>query len=348
GTGLLAGHLTRRGGASVIVKSYPVDRRDDSTAKDLLEAALPGVHEVPVPENVPHRRAAADDASLAASIADVLALGASPGSVVATLAGLDGEWWQRVAHWQRVLAARHGGSAAFKALVDEGARLPASGPLLILGNPRAFLGADAVDGATADARPQLATLLGAIGFPNRYELAGLEGDQSLVTDHKLLRHVAVPSADEVDRDTDVGIVYLTRGPEDRDILVIAGNHWLGTLAGVQLLFAEQRPGIDRLVQAYIDGRRRCVEIGYRCRRIEQRDAPEGSRFPMVHPSVDLEVELLDEGGLDAPFTRSRAADEAFGSLWRALDAPTPSVDVRLDQPVDARPLLGEQQLDPGE
>lgn len=347
GTGLLADHLTRRGSVSVVVKSYPVDRRDDATAKDLLEAALPGLHEVPVPENVPHRRAAADDASLAASIADVLALGASPGSVVATLAGLDGEWWQRVAHWQRVLAARHGGSAAFKALVDEGARLPASGPLLILGNPRAFLGADAVDGATADARPQLATLLEAIGFPNRYELAGLEGDHSLVTDHKLLRRVAVPSADEADRDTDVGIVYLTRGPEDRDILVIAGNHWLGTLAGVQLLFAEQRPGIDRLVQAYVDGRRRSVEIGYRCRRVEQRDAPEGSRFPMVHPSVDLEVELLDKADLDEPFTRSCKADEHFGGLWRALDTREGStavvggdseIELRVSGPV-GRPLL---------
>lgn len=321
GTGLLAGHLTRRGGASVIVKSYPVDRRDDSTAKDLLEAVLPGVHEVPVPENVPHRRHPGDDdAALAATIADLRTRGTTPGSIVATLAGLDGEWWQRVAHWERVITARCDGPAAFKALVDERGRLPASGPLLILGDPRSFLGSDAVDRAEPTVVPQLAGLLGAIGFPNRFELAGLADGRSLVVDHRLLRRVAVPSADEVDRDTDVGIVYLTRGPDDRDILVIAGNHWLGTLAGVQLLFAEQRPGIDRLVQAYIDGRRRCVEIGYRCRRIEQRDAPEGSRFPMVHPSVDLEVELLDEGGLDAPFTRSRAADEAFGSLWRALDA----------------------------
>lgn len=318
--GLLADHLRARGEVSVIVKSYPVDRRDDSTAKDLLEAVLPGVRDVPVPENVPHHRTPSDnDDVLATAIDEVLARRNVPGSIIATLAGLDAEWWERIEHWKRVLAARRAGGGALRDLVDGGERLPASGPLLILGEPRSFVGADAPPGAAASDRPQLASLLADIGHPNRFELRGFAGADSVLFDHKRIRRLTVASSDTVDRDTDMGLIHLTRGREDRDVLVIAGNHWLGTLAGVQLAFAERRPSIDRAVQDYVEGRRRSVDIGYRCRRIEARRAPGGVRFPMCHPSVDLEVELVDEAGLDESFVRGRDADDAFGPLWCALD-----------------------------
>ncbi|NDC63486.1 MAG: hypothetical protein EBZ59_05755 [Planctomycetia bacterium] len=318
-TGLLADHLRSRGPVSALVKTYPVDRRDDSTAKDLLESVVPGVHVVPVPENVPHHRAPdANDRALADSVAGIVARAAVPGSLIAMLAGLAGEWWERIEHWRQVLAARTGDARGFPALVESCYRLPGSGPLLILGNPGSFLGADAP--AAVAEQPQLAALLATIGHPNRFELLGLDGPQSVLFDHRAIREITVDSAGTGDRDTDVGLIHLTRGPDDRDILVIGGNHWLGTLAGVQLAFADRRPGIDRAVQAYVDGRRRSVDIGYRCRRIAAQPAPLGARFPMCHPAVDLEVELVDEEGLATEFHRSRQADAAFGSLWQSLDA----------------------------
>lgn len=345
---LLADHLRTRGPLSVVVKSYPNDRRDDATAKDLLQSILPGVRTVSVPENVPqHRGEDTTDAALAAGVALLWERKEmDDGSVIGRLARFKEEWWERIIHWKRVLDERVWRPQDFRKFVENVYRLPASGPLLVLGEPRSFLGADAPPGAHPP--PQLAACLDAAGHPNRFELRGLIDGVSSLYDHRAMRMIGMPRGEgHGPLDVDVGLIHLTRGVDDRDLLVIAGNNWLGTLAGVQLAFAERRPSVDRAVQDYIAGRRHSVDIGYRCRRVEARRLGETTRYPMCHPSVDLEVELIDEPGLDEAFRRSRRAAEAFEPLWRAVRTAGPppltffgdhSIAMHLD-PADGEPTL---------
>jgi len=345
---LLADHLRTRGVLSVVVKSYPNDRRDDATAKDLLQSILPGVRTVSVPENVPqHRGEDTTDAALAAGVALLWERKEmDDGSVIGQLARFKEEWWERIIHWRRVLDERVSRPQDFRQFVENVYRLPASGPLLVLGEPRSFLGADTPPGKHPP--PQLAAHLDDAGHPNRFELRGWIDGVSSLYDHRAMRMIGMPRGKgHGPFDVDVGLIHLTRGVDDRDLLVIAGNNWLGTLAGVQLAFAERRPSVDRAVQDYIAGRRHSVDIGYRCRRVEARRLGETTRYPMCHPSVDLEVELIDEPGLDEAFRRSRRAAEAFEPLWRAVRTVGPpppthfgdrSIAMHLD-PADGEPTL---------
>lgn len=355
-TSVLTKFLREEKGLSALTKAYPVDQRDDSTSKDLVESLLPHTQFYAVSANLPWNvnGSLGLPANFESQLNEFLDksdrkenVTTESESLLQALVRIERSGRDRLEQWKSFLTMRRD-KKHFAKWVERQYHFPSS-HLLVLGSPESFLGfvsaTEAVDFEN-DPLPQLATLMKNIGYPNRFVLRGGIGNESLIEDRKSMQSLNVPCAPQDKYNADVGLIYLKRGTEGQIVCIVAGNNWLGTLGGVQLLFAERRPLVDAAVQEFLDNRRDHLEIAFGCRRIEPNgrvsdfkgqnseamhkgSEPKGSNETEVeeflpssvsvsHPSVELEVKLLGDDPLEM-FHWSSEAEFRFRKLWPAMD-----------------------------
>lgn len=320
-TSRLAKYFQEIGPVSALVKFYPDDMRDDGTARDLIESLLPDTQFFPVPDN-PNWGETRAFFNLS-DLKDFLDQQHAKHSG-SDLFLLDADGIVRMQNWKECLSKKHQGPAVFKQWIESLYGLPDSGPLLIIGCPESFAGWCDPD-ETEENLPPFATLMRRIGYPNRYQLDGAFGTESNFLDRKTGKTISAESHPGHERTGDSGIIYLAKGPNERDVLVIGGNHWLGTLAGVQMVFAERRPIVDQAVQDYIDGRRQTVELGFKCRRVSRTVPPENPNhlpFPLGYRPAELQVELINEADFHEEFVWNSKAAVMFDDLFQQLKSST--------------------------
>lgn len=339
-------------GLSALTKSYPVDQRDDSTSQDLLLSLLPKTRIYPVPVNLPWNHKGDivlpnDFGGRLTKILEAVAKSQQPrqsdASVNETslesLARLDSNSFKKFNDWEQI-CIEQAQKQGFHKWVESQYYFPSSN-LLIVGSPESHLGyVPPTEWADYKDLPQLAKLLQQIGYPNRFVLKGSDKKESKLYDRKSMTLLweTVPNGG-ADYSVDTGLIYLARGLEGQIVIIVAGNGWLGTLGGMQLLFAERRPLVDAAIKSFLDGERKSVDIAYSCRRIEpskratikigdrsisdtkDKEQKEHNPFAISHPAVELDVNLIGEDQLKE-FKWSSVAEELFRPLWKEFESPS--------------------------
>jgi hypothetical protein len=339
---LLARYLSSKGPVGVIAKWYPYDLRDDAAAMDILEFALDDSINYPIPPNLPRLRK-----SLRRNVSDVLDVFVPDGSTdidqskkislakgkiktASALMLLDQEARELFCIWKEASKVKKASDKHFAEWYESQYRTPLDGPVIVLGTPSSFLGSDPPE--TDGYKTSLFKILEAANYPNRYML--LQSDDSTATRSEIIDRKYFVSLNEgSDRTSqstnfqyDAGIITLSKGPNGRDVLIIAGINWLGTLAGVRLLFTHQRPSVDKVIQDYINNDRSRVDLYYTCRLmnaaqdVDRAELGEASYIWLQNEGSD-EIDIDTHGTEFEPeFTHNRKAEEIFQDLFDKIHA----------------------------
>ncbi len=326
----LAQFLSAKGPVNIITKWYENDLRDDAYAMKILEYSLDDTINYPVAAEIAEyfEEHLGGDKANGTEIQQQLKriVFNKSGPVVEAINTLDVDTVSLFTLWEQSLQKRNDQRSpeAFAKWLDQCYRLPSDGATIVLGSPESFLGFEHSHDSSPKTR--FAGLLHSAQYPNRYQLRLTRNgpDQFIVIyDHKtrrVLEHSWIKKLSKERLREDAGFIGLSKGANGRDILTIAGVSWLGTLAGVRLLFAQQRPSIDALIQAYARGERSRIDIYFTCYRTihEIGFGRENSRWQYFDEPKDLEIDTHDSE-LEPEFQRNRRAEKLFADLFKALD-----------------------------
>jgi DNA-binding NtrC family response regulator len=324
----LSQFLSSKGPVNIITKWYPYDLRDDAYAMQILEYALDDSINYPVASEITDYI----EQNMGGIVADGAVIKSqlerfkkeSGNSTELAIGVLDPEAVQLFDLWSESLKERLEEPEIYTKWLDQIYSIPSDGATIVLGSPESFLG---FEHSLADLpKTKLAQLIFYARYPNRYQLRfENEGGQKCIGifDHKIHRvledtkHQLLTNSRP---ETDAGFISLSKGPNGRDILVIAGISWLGTLAGVRLLFTQQRPSIDKLIDSYVAGERKQVDIYYTCRRDIHSIGTDASDSHWQHfdDPKDLEIDTHNSE-LEPEFERNRFAASLLHDLFDSLD-----------------------------
>jgi transcriptional regulator with AAA-type ATPase domain len=343
----LAKYLSEQGSIGIITKWYPQDLRDDATAMDILEFTLDDSANYPVPPAIPIYHKGVEDKfeelinafTSSKRKEDQDESNEKTGSLAQSLMYLDDECYQLFSLWEEANGKLKTADGVFANWFDSQFQTPSDGPVIIMGTPSSFLGSGSQEN---ERKTNLCKMLTRAGYPNRYILqhTGIHGIiQGEIYDRKTFTTKYKSNAsDERDstHEEDAGIISLSKGPDGRDVLIVAGITWLGTLAGVRLLFTQQRPTIDRCVHDYSQGLRRRIDIFYTCK-VPKKVSSLGDRTSDTKQTIwptplDLDEISIDthESETEPELIHNRYAEECFQDLFiRIRDRKPGSVEIPL-------------------
>lgn len=275
----LVKHLLKVGPVSVVSKWYPEDLRDDGKAKDRLARKLHVYRYVPIAPGLPFDR---DHETFAKDIEAMLSpqepqdVAPNPDSGQAeSIKEAGQEFWSNLfdydpqprnlfkfwSYISKYSTASEEQKIELTKQLNQWFRIPSDGPVLVLGSCESYAG-------VGWKGYRFNELIKDAGYPNRYQFQWGKCSSPLL-DRRLDRQLKAELLQECNGDVqaDVGVIYLSKTVHQRDLIVVAGNSWLGTLAGVQLLFEEDRPEINRILARYLAGELPRVEIAFKCQRL---------------------------------------------------------------------------------
>jgi hypothetical protein len=358
----LAKYLSSQGPVGVVTKWYPSDLRDDAAAMDIIEFTLDSSLNYPVPPNLPWSNnsqgnnlkadidlfLASDDESSqvtprsqkispVSSTQTLSTIGdgeeetlASEKTIASSLMEVDGESKQLLKIWMEAITKHEIGDAAFANWFDSQYPTPTDASVVILGRPESFLGAGTENSTVLT---NLGRLLKDANYPNRYELPKTgerQGSSWGIIDRRTFTRV-YPIDGNVDPEgtlSDGGIVSLSKGPSGRDLLIIAGITWLGTLAGVRLLFTQQRPSVDNLIESYIKGERERIDFYFTCKTDSALINPfafsgakdsDGDLWSAIKEPEDIVIDTHNSE-IDFEFIKNKKSERIFRKLFESIDA----------------------------
>jgi hypothetical protein len=328
----LAKFLSEQGSIGIITKWYPQDLRDDATAMDILEFALDDSVNYPVPPGIPIYNKGDENKFRDIINAFVSSKrgrnqdksGNNKRNLEKSLMYLDDECYQLFSLWQEAYGKLKTTDDVFANWFDSQFQTPSDGPVVIMGTPSSFLGSGSQEN---ERKTNLCKMLTRAGFPNRYILqnTGIHGIiRGEIFDRKTFTtkyKSNTSDADDFTHEEDAGIISLSKGPDGRDVLIVAGITWLGTLAGVRLLFTQQRPTIDRCIQDYSLGLRSRIDIFYTCK-VPKKISFLGDRTADTKQTIWPTHQDLDEIAIDThesetepEFIHNKIAEECFHDLF---------------------------------
>lgn len=341
----LSNFLCSKGPVNIITKWYPHDLRDDANAMQILEYSLDDSINYPVAAEITdyfeehlggHK---ANGQEIYEQLKKFNNEKCSP--IVDAIRNLDDETTKLFKIWADSLEQRLKVNipTSYSAWLDQYYRLPSDGATIVLGSPESFLGFEHVlDNAP---KTKFAALFHSAQYPNRYQLRlEIKGKRKFIGifDHKKRRvreGTSVARPRHAGLESDAGFISLCKGANGRDILAIVGISWLGTLAGVRLLFTQQRPSIDALMQAYARGERNRVDIYFTCNRTThtRRTNDQNALWQNFDDPKDLEINTHDSE-LEPEFQRNHCAEKLFANLFAALDDKQKLGAIAIDQEKD--------------
>jgi hypothetical protein len=338
--GPLVKHFAQAPSPAIIVKTYPEDLRDDGIAKDLVEFYLPKSTFYPLRNALPTSLDHEDSKALKDFRATLKFFrGDSSTGFARRFRELDGESALLIEQWNSI-AEFQDDLDSLSQMIEANTVLPSEGPVIVIGAPESFLGGREFYNSdkTKWIEPAFRTFVKDCGYPNRFEthksIFKLFDNQTR-TDLKTTPQIRDGNPMPVQ---DLGFALLTRDSNHRDVLIIAGVNWLGTLAGVELLFVRRLPVIDNAVMQFIEGKRSMVEVAFRCERMLDPGQSGGlaQSRPELRSNTDdlrgLRIELLAPPG-PAPFVRGRKADLFYRKLIEELAGA--NSQIKIDCPDEA-------------
>ncbi|MDP1562143.1 MAG: sigma 54-interacting transcriptional regulator [Pirellulaceae bacterium] len=305
-----------QGPVSVISKWYPEDLRDDGKAKDLLARKIPSYNYVPIAPGLPIIR---NSASFSNEIDTMLQPKDPEKGDWAEIFEYDPQPRALFEFWESLEKYRSSQPQENLHFVDDlnaHFRIPKDGPCIILGAPESFV-CYGLPGT------QFNELIEKAQYPNRFQFNWKKGEGPLV-DRKLDRILRTELSEEDDGfiKSDVGVIYISKTVHQRDLIIVAGNKWLGTLAGVQLLLADNRPEINCVLERYLAGELQTVELAFKCRRVDNRQPPiSGQNMHAEADDVgDLDITLINSLN-DLKYRWPRKSQRLFEPILNALTNP---------------------------
>ena len=327
----LVKHLLKVGPVSVVSKWYPEDLRDDGKAKDRLARKLHVYRYVPIAPGLPFDRDVKtfkDDITAMLFPQEPQDVAANPDSGQAESSKEAGQelWASLFAYdpqprdlfkfWSIIneySTASEEQKIELTKQLNQWFRIPSDGPVLVLGACESYAG-------YGWQQNRFNELIEAAGYPNRFKFQWGKGSSPLL-DRRLDRQLKAKLLQESNGDVraDVGVIYLSKTVHQRDLIVVAGNSWLGTLAGVQLLFEEDRPEINRILARYLAGKLPRLEIAFKCQRLTTSSS--SGVTPRSHAEADdvgeIDVTVLSSLN-DLDYCWPKRSQQLFEPMFLAL------------------------------